>query len=144
MSNSGGGKSGVQLPRLAVGIDLAQISQVASSLDRLGDAYMTRIFTSDEIAYCSTSPAMAPSRFAARFAAKEATLKALRLEDQGVDMRTIEVRQMPGGWSEIALSGRAQELAAAAGWSSWSVSLSHEGDYATAVVTAVIDPTHNP
>jgi holo-[acyl-carrier protein] synthase len=142
--NNPSGKSAVQLPRLAVGIDLVQISQVASSLDRLGDAYMTRIFTSDEIAYCSTSPAMAPSRFAARFAAKEATLKALRLEDQGVDMRSIEVRQMPGGWSEIALSGRAQELASTAGWSSWSVSLSHEGDYATAVVTAIIAPTHNP
>src|SRR6185503_274065 len=137
MSNA---KPGLSLPTVAVGIDLVQISQVASSLDRLGDAYMNRIFTVDEIAYCSTSPAMAPSRFAARFAAKEATLKALRLEDQGVDMRTIEVRQMPGGWSEIALSGRAHELAKSSGWSSWSVSLSHEGDYATAVVAAVIEP----
>jgi len=62
-------------------------------------------------------------------------------------MRTIEVRQMPGGWSEIALSGRAHELAKSSGWSSWSVSLSHEGDYATAVVAAVIEPnaaTHKP
>jgi holo-[acyl-carrier protein] synthase len=141
MSNA---KPGLSVPTVAVGIDLVQISQVASSLDRLGDAYMTRIFTPGEIAYCSTSPTMAPSRFAARFAAKEATLKALRLEDQGMDMRAIEVQQMPGGWSEIVLSGRARELAESSGWSSWSVSLSHEGDYATAVVAAVIDPTHKP
>jgi len=121
---------------VVVGIDLVQISQVAKSLQQLGDAYVSRIFTSVESAYCSENPIVAPSRFAARFAAKEATLKALRLDDQGVDLRTIEVKQMPGGWTEIELHGAAKELAASAGWSSCSVSLSHEGDYATAVVAA--------
>jgi holo-[acyl-carrier protein] synthase len=119
-----------------VGIDLVQISQVASSLHKLGDAYVTRIFTPTEIAYCSSNPIVAPSRFAARFAAKEATLKALRLNDQGLDLRAIEVKQMPGGWSEIELHGAARDLAEAAGWLSCSVSISHEGDYATAVVAA--------
>ncbi len=132
-----------QIPRVVVGVDLVQVSQVASSLDRLGDVYMTRIYTAAEIAYCSTNPIMAPSRFAARFAAKEATLKALRLDDQGVDLRTIEVKQMPGGWTEIELSGRARQLAEVAGWLSWSVSLSHEGDYATAVVAAMTAPLTN-
>jgi holo-[acyl-carrier protein] synthase len=124
--------------RVVVGIDLVQISQVATSLHQLGDAYITRIFTPAEIAYCSTTPIVAPSRFAARFAAKEATLKALRLDDQGLDLRTIEVKQMPGGWSEIELHGHARDLAAAAGWLNCSVSLSHEGDYATAVVAVVV------
>jgi holo-[acyl-carrier protein] synthase len=121
---------------VVVGIDLVQISQVATSLHQIGDAYVNRIFTPAEIAYCSANPIVAPSRYAARFAAKEATLKALHLDDQGVDLRTIEVKQMPGGWTEIVLHGPAKDLAEAAGWVSCSVSLSHEGDYATAVVAA--------
>lgn len=123
---------------IVVGIDLVQISQVASSLSRLGDAYVSRIFTPGEIAYCSANPIVAPSRYAARFAAKEATLKALRLEDQGVDLRTIEMKQTAGGWCEIELHGAARGLADAAGWVSCSVSISHEGDYATAVVAAIV------
>jgi len=123
---------------VVVGIDLVQISQVASSLHRLADAYVNRIFTAAEIAYCSTNPIVAPSRYAARFAAKEAALKALRLDDQGLDLRTIEVKQMPGGWSELELHGAARELADAAGWVGCSLSISHEGDYATAVVAATV------
>jgi len=102
---------------------------------------VNRIVTAGEISYCSENPLVAPSRYAARFAAKEATLKALRLDDQGVDLRAIEVKQMPGGWTEIELHGTAKELAASAGWSSCSVSLSHEGDYATAVVAATVIKT---
>ena len=134
-SLSGGG------PEVVVGIDLVQVSQVARSLDSLGEAYMRRICTADEIAYCNANPMMAPARFAARFAAKEATLKVLRLDDQGLDLRAIEVKQMPGGWTDLVLHGRALQLAEEAGWSSVSVSLSHEGDYASAVVAAIINRT---
>jgi len=126
---------------VVVGADLVQVSQVARSLDSLGEVYMRRICTPDEIAYCNANPVMAPARFAARFAAKEATLKALRLDDQGVDLRAIEVRQMPGGWTDLALHGRARQLAEEAGWSSVSVSISHEGDYASAVVAAIVNKT---
>ena len=131
-------------PEVVVGVDLVQISQVARSLDSLGEAYMRRICTPEEIAYCSANPMMAPARFAARFAAKEATLKALRLDDQGLDLRAIEVKQMPGGWTDLVLHGRAEQLAIEAGWASVSVSLSHEGDYANAVVTAIINKPAKP
>jgi phosphopantetheinyl transferase (holo-ACP synthase) len=47
--------------------------------------------------------------------------------------------QQPGGFCDLALHGRAAELARAAGWLSWSVSLSHDGDYATAVVAVTLD-----
>jgi len=126
-------------PRVLVGVDLVQISQVASSLHQLGDSYMKRVYTAEEIAHCNSNPLLAPSRFAGRFAAKEATLKALRLDDQGLDLRNIELVQAPGGWCDLVLHGRAAELADAAGWRSWSVSLSHEGDYATAVVAVSVD-----
>jgi holo-[acyl-carrier protein] synthase len=133
----------VNANKVVVGVDLVQVSQTARSLDSLGEAYMKRIYVPDEIAYCTANPLMAPARFAARFAIKEATLKALRLDDQGLDLRTIEVKQMAGGWTDLVLHGRALELAIAAGWSSWSVSLSHEGDYATAVVVAMVDAKAN-
>jgi len=119
---------------LVVGIDLVQISDVARSLDALGDRYMRRLFTDGEIAYCTASPEMSSARFAARFAAKEATLKALRLHDHGLDWRAIEVRQTPAGWCDLQLHGEAAALADRAGWISASLSLSHEGDYATAMV----------
>lgn len=128
--------------RLVVGVDLVQISDVARSLDSLGDRYVRRVFTDGEIAYCTASPEMATARFAARFAAKEATLKALRLHDHGLDWRAIEVRQEPAGWCELQLHGDAAALAEQAGWMSASLSLSHEGDYATAMVGVLTRRTH--
>jgi holo-[acyl-carrier protein] synthase len=126
--------------RVTVGVDLVQVSQVAASLVSLGERYTTRVYTPGEIAHCAAEPALAPARFAGRFAAKEAALKALRLVDEGLDLREIELVQQPGGFCELALHGRAGELARAAGWHSWSVSLSHDGDYATAVVAVMVDP----
>lgn len=131
------------MPSIRVGIDLVQISEVARSLEHLGDAYAKRIFTDDEIAYCSANPPIAPSLFAARFAAKEAALKALRVEDQdqGLDLRTIEVRRLPGGGAELVLHGTAAVWAQTAGWTAWDMSLSHEGDYAIALVVAQVGGT---
>lgn len=117
-----------------VGVDIVLVSHVAASLDRLGEAYTKRIFTADEIHYCASNPVLAPARFAARFAAKEAALKALHLDDEGLDLRNVEVKQTPGGWCELVLHGAAKTKAEAAGWASWSLSMSHEGDHAAAVV----------
>jgi holo-[acyl-carrier protein] synthase len=128
----------MKLPSISVGIDLVEISEVARSLEKLGEAYAKRIFTDDEIKYCSTSPSLAPSRFAARFAAKEAALKALRLWDRGLDFRHIEVRRNPGGGTDLALHGAAVTWAETAGWTSWAVSMSHEGNYAIAMVVAQV------
>jgi holo-[acyl-carrier protein] synthase len=125
-------------PSVVAGIDLVQIREVAQSLERLGEAYVRRIFTEDEIAYCSSQPPLAPARFAARFAAKEATLKALRLQDEGLNLRQIEVLRTAGGGTDLALHGTAKERAEAAGWTSWAVSLSHEGDYAIALVVVQV------
>jgi holo-[acyl-carrier protein] synthase len=77
-----------------------------------------------------------PERLAARFAAKEATLKVLRPHEQGIPWNSIEVRRDPGGWVELALSGPAASLATDAGVTDLSLSISHEGQFATAVVVA--------
>ncbi|MGO8995116.1 MAG: holo-ACP synthase [Polyangiaceae bacterium] len=120
--------------RLQVGIDLVRVSRVEESLARFGDRFMRRVFTEGEIAYATSTPSLAAERFAARMAAKEATVKALRMAHQGVGWRQIEVRRDPSGACELELHGTAREIAAAAEADDLCVSLSHEGDYATAVV----------
>jgi holo-[acyl-carrier protein] synthase len=124
-------------PTFRVGIDLVQVSRIADSLDRFGDRFLHRVFTKAEIEYARAAPAQTAERLAARFAAKEATVKALRLGDQPVSWREIEVCRTRSGACEMTLHGSFGRLAVARGAGTLAVSLSHEGDYATAVVVAV-------
>jgi holo-[acyl-carrier protein] synthase len=118
-----------------VGIDLVSVVQVRDSLREFGDRYVERVFTPDEIADCSASDDPAP-RYAARFAAKEATIKALKVEGAQPPWTSIEVRRHPSGWCELHLTGEAARLARDLGLGHFALSMSHEGDYATAVVIA--------
>lgn len=128
----------VHLPTVRVGIDQVAVAEVAGSIARFGDRYVERLFTTDEIAYCrAAAPAVAAERFAARFAAKEAAVKALRVGDEGMDWRAIEVRRAPGGWCDLALHGAVARAAARRGIGSLAVSLTHDTTHAAAVVTAV-------
>jgi holo-[acyl-carrier protein] synthase len=120
---------------MRVGIDLARIDDAARSLERFGKRYLDRIFTAREASDCLAAPAQAAARLAARFAAKEAMIKVLR-PAHWLDWRSIEVIRRPPGFTELALSGEAAELAEAAGLEDFAVSLAHEGHYATAVVVA--------
>jgi holo-[acyl-carrier protein] synthase len=122
-----------------IGTDLVDVREVAAALERFGERYVTRIFTADEASYCQRDPAVAAARFAARFAAKEATVKVLRPRGEWPDWRSIEVRRAPEGWCSLALYGRAADLAVEAGLDGFAVSLSHEAGYATAVVVAQRD-----
>jgi holo-[acyl-carrier protein] synthase len=124
-----------------VGIDLVKISCIQESIDHFGDRFRMRIFTAAEIAYCRQEPHSEAERFAARFAAKEATLKVLRPTARWVDWRTIEVLRHPAGWCDLALHGDALALATEAGIASLSLSMSHEAaaDVATAVVIATTE-----
>lgn len=123
-----------------VGTDLVEIATVAEALAAFGQAYLDRLFTPDEIAYCRAGGVETAQRLAARFAAKEACIKVLRPPDGGIDWRWIEVRKMPGGWCELRLHDGARRLADTQNLSGWSVSLSHERLYAIAVVTATFAP----
>lgn len=119
---------------LCVGIDLVQVSRIAESLERFGERFLRRLFTDHEIAYAHAAPTLTAQRLAVRFAAKEATFKALGLTDRGVGWRQIEVRSSADGVPQILLHGEASAHAQAAGFHQLAVSLSHEGDFATAVV----------
>ena len=123
--------------QLRVGVDLCAADDVADAIDRFGDRYLERIYTPHERASCTGQP----ERLAARFAAKEATVKVLRPEAEGIDLRSIEIQRQPGGWCEVHLAGHAAELADRAGIGSLAVSISHDRGLATAVVIAQAHPT---
>ncbi len=119
-----------------VGIDVVRISRIADSIGRFGDRFIRRLFTDNEITYAQSAPDLTAERLAARFAAKEAAFKALALVDRGIGLKCVEVRRGPDGACDLVLHGPAAVAAAEAGVSDMSVSLSHEDDYATAVVVA--------
>ena len=121
---------------LRVGTDLCSVSEVSASLEMFGDRYLKRIYTEQEIAYAKSGPAVQGERLAGRFAAKEATLKALRSSTPRPQWRDIEVVRHADGWCELSLTGSAAELARLRGVHSFALSLSHDSGVATAVVVA--------
>ena len=122
-----------------VGIDLVMVSRVEESLSRFGDRFLRRVFTEGEIAYATSSPAATAERLAARFAAKEAAIKAIGLTgaNLGIGWRDIEVAREDSGRCRLILHGAARAAADDAGVAELSVSLTHEGDYSAAVVLAI-------
>jgi holo-[acyl-carrier protein] synthase len=127
--------------RVRLGFDLARVGGIAESLECFGDRFTNRIFTSGELAYARAgSDASCAERLAARFAAKEAVVKALGLSEAGVNLRDIEVVKRGDGACTIALHGEARRVAAGMGVQRILVSLSHDGDCAGAVVHALLDP----
>ena len=121
---------------VAVGVDLTHVSAVRESVRVFGDRYLSRIFTARELADCNTSADPIP-RLASRFAAKEATIKALKVEGAQPPWNCMEVWRSPNGWcDEVRLSGSAVGLAGRRGVDRLLVSLSHEGDEAVAMVVA--------
>ena len=122
---------------LRVGIDIVQISAIADSLAQFGQHFTRRIFTADEIAYANAAPSQTVQRLAARFAAKEAGFKAFALSEAGIGWRDIEVRKCADGSCTLVFHGRAVEAVQRSGCTEISLSLSHDGDYATALLAAL-------
>jgi holo-[acyl-carrier protein] synthase len=119
---------------IGIGTDLIEIARIEQSVARFGDRFLERVYTAGEIAYCKRKRSAAES-FAARFAAKEAAAKALGTGiSHGVSWHEFEVRRAPSGKPSLHLSGRAAELAAALGVTRASISLTHTGTLAMAVV----------
>jgi holo-[acyl-carrier protein] synthase len=120
-----------------VGVDIVYIHDVAESIERFGERYLNRVFTDQERASCTGTTSVVANGLAARFAAKEAAVKVLQPIGAQPDWRSMEVVKQPSGACELEFRGRAAELAAASGLHSPAVSLSHEGDFAIAVVVVL-------
>jgi holo-[acyl-carrier protein] synthase len=119
---------------LLVGIDLVTVEEVRRSIADHGERYLSRVYTADELADADRAPA----RLAARFAAKEATMKALGRSDEAFGWREIAVARDADGRPSLCLSGPVASLARLRGVRSLTVSLTHEREYAAAVVVAEV------
>jgi holo-[acyl-carrier protein] synthase len=117
---------------LGVGIDLTPIQRIAEMLTRWGERFEEKLFTDGERAYCHAR-ARPADHFAARFAAKEAALKALGVPE-GLRWHELEVVSAPGGAPSLALHGEAHRAAERRGVTRLHLSLTHAGGQAAAVV----------
>lgn len=119
---------------VGTGIDIAEVPRVREAIERFGRRFLERVYTPGEIQYCD-SKANRLERYAARFAAKEAAMKALGTGwNHGVRWRDCEVVRMPGGRPTIQFHGKAAEFAAKLGVRNASLSLTHTVDQAMAQV----------
>ena len=122
-----------------IGIDVVRISRMREVIGRWEDRFLRRVFTEQEIAYCRSRRDPVP-HFAARFAAKEAGLKALGTGLRfGIRWRELEVRRERGQAPTLVLGGRAREIGRARGGSRMLLALTHDGDYALAQTMLVDD-----
>lgn len=120
---------------LSVGIDLVSIARMDAVVKKWGGRFLARVFTEGEIAYCMSKPYPARS-LAARFAAKEAFFKAVSARGaSGVPLKQIEVVIEPGGAPVLEAHGKA---ALALGKRKAALSISHDRDYAVAVVMTTL------
>jgi len=121
---------------------LVSVASVREAIETHADRYLQRIYTERELADCASAAGVDPERLAARFAAKEATLKVLRPGSKGLPLRSIELRRCAEGWVGIELGPAAAELARSHGLRDFAVSVSHDGGFATAVVVAAHDSSN--
>ena len=125
-------------PDIRIGCDVHPISEIAESIALFGERYLARVFTAAERAQAAGP--MAVERLAARYAAKEAVVKVLKVPTStAVPWQAIEVRSGRYGAPFVVLSGTAKTLAEQQGISRIDISLSHDGGIAMAVAAAIPD-----
>jgi holo-[acyl-carrier protein] synthase len=119
---------------VGTGIDITEVPRIRQTIERFGGRFLQRIFTAGEIRYCD-SKANRFERYAARFAAKEAAMKALGTGwSRGVRWVDCEVVRMPGGRPTMTFHGKAGEFAARLGVKNAALSISHTTEQAIAQV----------
>jgi holo-[acyl-carrier protein] synthase len=122
---------------LTTGVDIVEVGRVSRAVERHGDRFLARIYTGAEIARYGGRI----DELAGRFAAKEAVSKALgvglrHMSAHGIGWHDVEVLPDRFGKPVLHLSGRARSLAAEQNLCQWSISLSHDREYAIALVVA--------
>lgn len=122
---------------LGHGIDLTETARIARLLEDHGERFITRVFTQGERDYCEAGEASRLERYAARFAAKEAVLKALGTGwSGGIAWTDVEVTKRPTGQPSTLLHGEAAKIAEAMGITHWVLSLTHTKTHAMASAIA--------
>ena len=119
---------------VGLGVDISEVDRIREAMSRHGQRFLERVFTPAEIAYCNRHRNRA-ERFAGRFAAKEAAMKALGTGwSNGVRWVDIEVTRMPSGRPTLSLHGTARKIGERLGLRQASLSITHSGNTAFAQV----------
>jgi holo-[acyl-carrier protein] synthase len=117
---------------IAHGVDMVECDRLARSMERHGEAFVQRVFTEAEVAYCR-GRRREIEHFAGRFAAKEAVLKVLGTGwRSGIRWTDVEVINEPSGRPRVRLHGRCREIADALGLAEILISISHVSSHAIA------------
>jgi holo-[acyl-carrier protein] synthase len=124
----------VEVDLIGIGVDLVEVDRMRRTLART-PALVERLFTDAERAYCERRRDPT-ERFAARFAAKEAVMKALGVGLGAVGWHEVEVVRAESGRPSLALTGRAADLAAELGVVRWHLTMSHTTRVAEAIAVA--------
>lgn len=114
-----------------IGVDMIEIARIERATARWGERFLRRIYTELELRLCQR-----PSSLAARFAGKEAVIKALGGQTRGIDWKQIEILSDPNGKPLIYLYGEAKTRANDLGLDGFLISLSHSKEYAIAFIVA--------
>ena len=125
-----------------IGIDVVEVERIAAAIERHGEPFLMKLFTSNERAYCEVQkkPAL---HYAARFAAKEAVSKALGTGIGGqAGWLDLEITRDPSGAPKLVLSGNAADFAKQNGITEIQISLTHAREYAAANAIAVANIRH--
>ncbi|HAD58591.1 MAG TPA: holo-[acyl-carrier-protein] synthase [Planctomycetaceae bacterium] len=121
---------------LGLGTDIVEISRVRSMIERHGNAFLERCFTDAERAYADKHRD-GTTRYAGRWAAKEAVVKVLGTGFvKGITFHDVEVLPEPSGRPVVTLSGEAKDIADNMGITQILVTISHADEYATATAIA--------
>ena len=123
---------------LRQGIDITSVRRMEEAIRRRGKRFVQRIFTPAETAYCETKR-MKYEHYAARFAAKEAAMKAFEVRRENrYRFREIEVRRAPTGKPFLYLSKISRKRFRVPARCQMEVSMSHEREFAIATVLMVV------
>jgi holo-[acyl-carrier protein] synthase len=123
----------MQMKQPIIGIDLIEIHRIQESISRWGERFLKRIYTEAELKVYRDKI----ESLAARFAAKEAVMKALNVRSNSISWQEIEVLASPSGKPEINLSGKAANQAHELGLCGFEISLSHTKENAVAIVIGI-------
>ena len=122
-----------------IGIDIVEIARIERAIAHRGESFLHRIYTEPELKLCHKKL----SSLAARFAGKEAVIKAIGTQTKGISWREIEILADPSGKPLVHLYGKAQNQADSLGLDKLAISLSHSKEYAVAFVvgeTKMVNP----
>lgn len=121
---------------IGIGTDIIECLRIAQMIERHGELFINRVYTTHEIQYCQ-SRKLATQHYAGRWAAKEAILKALGTGwRRGISWRDVEIRNEPGGRPVVALRGGARDVVEQLGITEMLISISHCRSHATAYALA--------